>query len=130
MLNNALFGLDYRDENRRKEAADLLSKLGFDASKVSSSAMLGFGGARLSGGERQRVAIARSLLRDPDLLILDEATSALDVQTQDIVMRIISERMKGRITLMITHRAETLDYCNKILTLPEGRLAHMARGHA
>lgn len=129
MLNNALFGLDSRVENCRK-AADLLSQLGFDASKVSSSATLGFGGARLSGGERQRVAIARSLLRDPDLLILDEATSALDVQTQDMVMRIISERMKGRIVLMITHRAETLDYCNKILTLPEGRLAHTARNHA
>ncbi len=129
ILNNALFGLDPRDQNCRK-AADLLAQLGFDASKVSSSATLGFGGAKLSGGERQRVAIARSLLRDPDLLILDEATSALDVQTQDMVMRIISDRMKGRIVLMITHRAETLDYCNKILTLPEGRLAHTARDHA
>lgn len=129
ILNNALFGLDSGDSNRRK-AAELLLQLGFDASKVSSSATLGFGGTKLSGGERQRVAIARSLLRDPDLLILDEATSALDIRTQDMIMRIISERMKGRIVLMITHRAETLDYCNKILTLPEGSLVHKARDHA
>ncbi len=91
---------------------------------------LDMGAGALSGGERQRVAIVRSLLRDPEILILDEATSALDARTQNLVMQIIAEHMCDRLVLMITHREETLKFCNKILKFPEGHLNLKVGTHA
>ena len=94
-----------------------------------ASDSIGEGGARLSGGQRQRLAIARALFRNPEVLILDEATSAMDMHTQAQVLDFVVEFMNGRTVLMITHRSETLDYCNKVLTLPEGRLVYTAQEH-
>lgn len=111
-------------------ARELIGRLDLPDALKDASDSIGEGGARLSGGQRQRLAIARALYRNPQVLILDEATSAMDVHTQERVMDVVAECMKGRTVLMITHRAETLDYCNKILTLPEGRLTHTARDHA
>ena len=116
--------------DRVARARDLIGLLDLPDALKDASDSIGEGGARLSGGQRQRLAIARALYRNPQVLILDEATSAMDVHTQARVMDVVAECMKGRTVLMITHRAETLDYCNKILTLPEGRLAHRARDHA
>ncbi len=129
LVNNVLFGLENRNDNRL-DAQELLLRLGFSSNQVSSSSPLGYGGGALSGGERQRVAIVRSLLRDPEILILDEATSALDARTQNLVMQIIAEHMCDRLVLMITHREETLKFCNKILKFPEGHLNLKVGTHA
>ena len=129
-IENVMLGSVGHTDKDVDRARALIGRLDLPDLLKDSSDSIGEGGARLSGGQRQRLAIARALYRNPQVLILDEATSAMDVQTQECVMDVVAEVMKGRAVLMITHRAETLDYCNKILTLPDGRLAHTARDHA
>ena len=111
-------------------ARALIDQMDLPEAMKESQESIGEGGIRLSGGQRQRLAIARALYRKPQVLILDEATSAMDVQTQANVLAVVAESMKGRTMLMITHRSETLSFCNKILSLPEGRLVHASSRHA
>jgi ABC-type multidrug transport system fused ATPase/permease subunit len=129
-IANVMLGCSGHTDEDLERARELIGLLDLPDTLKDASDSIGEGGARLSGGQRQRLAIARALYRNPQVLILDEATSAMDVHTQARVMDVVAEYMKGSTVLMITHRAETLDYCNKILTLPEGMLAHTARDHA
>ncbi len=79
-------------------------------------------GLRLSGGERQRLAIARALLKDAPLLILDEATANLDPLTEQSLLAALADLMRGRTTLMITHRLHALEEVDEILVLDHGTL--------
>ena len=79
-------------------------------------------GANLSGGQRQRLAIARTIYRDPDVLILDEATSALDNRSEAAIQRALSEIIRDRITFIIAHRLTTVDLADRILVLKGGRI--------
>jgi ATP-binding cassette subfamily C protein len=84
--------------------------------------VVGDRGARMSGGERQRLALARALLRKPDLLILDEPTSALDQQSEQAVLDAI-ERLKGQTTIiLVTHRPERVQNADQLLHLRRGEL--------
>ncbi|MBB3473708.1 ABC transporter ATP-binding protein/permease [Sphingomonas sp. BK345] len=79
-------------------------------------------GLKLSGGEKQRVAIARTLLKDPPLLILDEATSALDSRTEGEIMETLAAIERGRTTIVIAHRLSTIVHADQIVVLEAGRV--------
>ncbi|MFD4468740.1 ABC transporter ATP-binding protein [Rhodococcus sp. NPDC058505] len=85
--------------------------------------LVGARGHRFSGGEQQRLAIARTLLRDPRILVLDEATSALDNETEAAVQRAIDAVSRGRTTITIAHRLSTIEGADQIVVLDHGRVA-------
>lgn len=85
--------------------------------------LVGERGYRFSGGEKQRLAIARTILRDPPVLVLDEATSALDTRTEHAVQQAIDELTAGRTTLTIAHRLSTVRDADQIVVLDAGRIA-------
>ncbi|TCK06530.1 ATP-binding cassette, subfamily B, MsbA [Phorcysia thermohydrogeniphila] len=89
--------------------------------------VIGDGGIQLSGGQKQRIAIARAILKDPDVLILDEATSALDSETEAAVQRALDEKFKDRILIAIAHRLSTVVNSDRIVFLKEGKVVGIGK---
>jgi len=109
---------EIEDAARAAQIHDLISGLpdGYDT-------MVGSRGHRFSGGEKQRLAIARTLLRDPRVLVLDEATSALDTETERAVQKAFDTLAEGRTTITIAHRLSTVRNADQIVVLDHGRIA-------
>ena len=84
--------------------------------------MVGERGLKLSGGEKQRVAIARTLLKDPPILILDEATSALDSRTEEAIQSTLDNVSRNRTTIVIAHSLSTVVGADQIVVLDSGRV--------
>jgi len=109
---------EIEDAARAAQIHDLISGLpdGYDT-------MVGSRGHRFSGGEKQRLAIARTLLRDPRVLVLDEATSALDTETERAVQKAFDNLAEGRTTITIAHRLSTVRNADQIVVLDHGHIA-------
>jgi len=82
-------------------------------------------GVSLSGGQKQRITIARTLLKDPAILILDDSTSAVDADTEEMIRQGLENLMEGRTTFIIAHRIQTLQLADRIVVLNEGEIAQM-----
>jgi len=108
---------EIEDAARAAQIHDLIAGLpdGYDT-------MVGSRGHRFSGGEKQRLAIARTLLRDPRVLVLDEATSALDTETERAVQQAFDALAQGRTTITIAHRLSTVRNADQIVVLDHGRV--------
>ena len=105
------------DAARAAQIHELISSLpkGYDTP-------VGERGYRFSGGEKQRIAIARTVLRNPPVLVLDEATSALDTETERAVQQALDELSRGRTTIAIAHRLSTIRDADQILVLDDGHI--------
>jgi ATP-binding cassette, subfamily B, bacterial len=108
---------EIEDATRAAQIHDLIAGLpdGYDT-------MVGSRGHRFSGGEKQRIAIARTLLRDPRVLVLDEATSALDTETERAVQKAFDNLAQGRTTITIAHRLSTVRNADQIAVLDHGQI--------
>ena len=123
IYNNVTYGLD--DINRKKveDACRIANAYDFiTAFDKGFDTPIGNKGVMLSGGQRQRLAIARAVLRDPDILIFDEATSSLDTESEQLVQEAIDRLLKGRTTFVIAHRLSTILNADKILVIENGSL--------
>ena len=88
---------------------------------------MGDRGYRLSGGEKQRIAIARLLLKAPDVVVLDEATAHLDSESEAALQRALDTALTGRTSLVIAHRLSTVRDADQILVIDEGRIVERGR---
>ena len=124
ILYNIRYGrMDASEEDVRR-AAELAQIAGFvEALPDGYQSMVGERGLKLSGGEKQRVAIARTILKAPPILMLDEATSALDTQTEQEIQSALDLVSRGRTTLVIAHRLSTVIGADEIIVLRDGRIA-------
>jgi ABC-type multidrug transport system fused ATPase/permease subunit len=111
---------DIRDAARRAYALDFIA-----AFPEGMETRVGERGVQLSGGQRQRIAIARAILRNPDLLVLDEATSALDTASEYEVQAALQELMRGRTSLVIAHRLSTVRAADRIAVLEAGKVVEV-----
>jgi ATP-binding cassette subfamily B protein len=120
---NIAYGRPGAGADEVEEAARLARIHGFVAELPDGYAsMVGERGLKLSGGEKQRVAIARTILKRPRILLFDEATSALDSHTEQEIQRSLDEVSADRTTLIIAHRLSTVIHADEILVLQQGRI--------
>ena len=114
---------EIREAARRAQADEFISKLpdGYEN-------QVGERGGHLSVGQRQRIGIARAFLKNAPILLLDEPTSALDPTTESAIMETIKELMRGRTTIIITHRIATIHNVDQIVVLEGGRVVEQGRG--
>ncbi len=124
VANNIAYGSPGATQEQIEQAARQAHAHRFVTTKLSDGyqTRCGAGGKRLSGGQRQRIALARAILRDPQILILDEATSQIDVESERLIHDVLEKFVHGRTTFMITHRPSSLALANRIVVMDHGRI--------
>jgi len=123
--DNLVYGLaEDVSEDKIREAARMANADTFiERFPEGYATEIGERGVKLSGGQRQRIAIARALLRDPEILLLDEATSSLDSESERVVQEALERLMVGRTTFVIAHRLATVRHADQIIVLEDGRIS-------
>jgi len=125
---NVRYGRIAASEEDIDQAAEMAQIAGFIKRLPDGyRTMVGERGLKLSGGEKQRVAIARTILKAPPILILDEATSALDTQTEQEIQSALDTVSRGRTTIVIAHRLSTVVSADEIIVLKDGEIAERGR---
>jgi ATP-binding cassette, subfamily B, bacterial MsbA len=123
VYNNIVYGSPDASREQVEQAAQAANAHDFILELPHGyETVVGDRGAQLSGGQRQRLAIARAILRDPEILIFDEATSALDSESERLVQEAMDRLLAGRTTFVIAHRLSTVRHADRILVLDRGRL--------
>ncbi len=128
--DNLTYGLDHVEEIRLEKAiadANLDSFVATLPDRLETE--VGERGVRLSGGQRQRLAIARAMVRDPEILLLDEATAHLDSSSEKLVQEALERLMVGRTTLVIAHRLATVRHADQLIVLEEGTVTGSGTHH-
>ncbi len=121
---NILFGSDNSTLEEVETAADLAQLLSsIQEFTHRFDTLLGERGVRLSGGQKQRTALARAIIKNPPILILDDAFSSVDTETEERILGQLKAFMRGRTTILISHRISTVKDADQILYLKEGRIA-------
>ncbi len=121
--SNIAYGHDDLPIEKVQEAARMANAHEFIGELENGyDTLVGNRGVKLSGGQRQRIAIARALLRNPQILIFDEATSALDTESESQVQEAIDRLLADRTVLVIAHRLSTVKHANRILVIDKGRI--------
>lgn len=126
--NNIAYGAEEMSFDRVVEAARAANAHQFIENLPHGyDTLIGDRGVRLSGGERQRIAIARAILKDPQILIFDEATSSLDSEAERLVQDAIQRLMSNRTAFVIAHRLSTVTSADMILVIEDGRIVEAGR---
>jgi ATP-binding cassette subfamily B protein len=118
----------YSEQNFEKDKVIQASKISQIYKDVDNfpnrfDTILGERGINLSGGQKQRASIARAIMADPKILILDDAFSAVDTYTEEEILSGLKDVMKGRTTILISHRVSTLKNSDRIIVLKDGSIA-------
>lgn len=123
IYDNILYGNPDATEDQVHQAAkEAFADEFIDSFPEKYQTLVGDRGMKLSGGQKQRIAIARAILRNPDILILDEATSALDSESEEKVQMALNKLMKNRTSVVIAHRLSTIRNADQILVLKHGQI--------
>ncbi|KFK43347.1 hypothetical protein AALP_AA1G113900 [Arabis alpina] len=123
IYENILYGREGASESEVMEAAKLANAHTFICSLPEGYlTKVGERGIQMSGGQRQRIAIARAVLKNPEILLLDEATSALDVESERVVQQALDRLMKDRTTVVVAHRLSTIKNSDMISVIQEGKI--------
>jgi len=123
IAENIAFGVENATEDEIRRAAELAGLAGdIESFPNGYETMVGERGITLSGGQKQRTAIARALLRNPRILILDDALSSVDTLTEERILNGLSNVMRGRTVILISHRVSTVRQADCIVVLEKGRI--------
>jgi ATP-binding cassette, subfamily B, multidrug efflux pump len=126
--DNIRFGVENGDARSIQEAARVAQLLpAIESFSNQFQTVIGERGVRLSGGQKQRAALARAIIKNPPILILDDAFSSVDVETEEEILRELKQFMKGRTTLLISHRISTVRDADMIVYLRGGRIIELGR---
>lgn len=127
ILENITYGQDSATAAEAERAARLAEAHEFIMTlPLGYDTVAGYRGVNLSAGQRQRIALARALLRDPDILILDEATNAVDGLSEAAIVETLKSRAGRRTTIVISHHRSTISFCDDVVVMSEGRIKRQA----
>ncbi|MDX8534702.1 ABC transporter ATP-binding protein [Mesorhizobium sp. VK25A] len=127
ILDNITYGKDAASMDQARRAAELAEAHEFIESLPQGyQTVVGYRGVNLSAGQRQRIALARALVRDPDILILDEATNAVDGLSEAAIVETLKSRAGRRTTIVISHHHSTISFCDDLVILEHGRVKKQA----